>query len=133
MIYLDANIFIYAFVSTGKEGENARKLIKKIRTGKERTVTSALSFDEIFWGVKKEKGFEKALITIKAVLEMPNLVFIKVDDTILWQAYNLIKKYKLDPRDSIHAACAITHGVFTIFSEDPDFDKIKEINRKGLE
>ncbi|PKP58327.1 MAG: hypothetical protein CVT88_07465 [Candidatus Altiarchaeales archaeon HGW-Altiarchaeales-1] len=51
----------------------------------------------------------------------------------MWQAYNLISEYKLDPRDAIHAACALIHGVYTIISEDDDFDRIKKFERKGLD
>jgi len=40
-----------------------------------------------------------------------------------------MEKYDLKPRDAIHLSAAIEHGVFTIISEDKDFDKIKEIER----
>lgn len=83
--------------------------------------------------MKKERGFDYALEAGKDLLEMPNLSFLKVDDTVLFQAYNFIKKYGLDPRGAIHLSCAFIHGIFTIISEDKDFDKVKEIGRKGLE
>ncbi|MCD5409151.1 MAG: PIN domain-containing protein [Methanocellales archaeon] len=38
-------------------------------------------------------------------------------------------EFIIDPRDAIHAACAITHGIYTIISEDPDFDKIAVLSR----
>ncbi len=133
MIYIDSNIFIYAAVYQDDKGNNARKLIKKITDGEIIATTSALTFDEVFWIVKKERNIEMALEAGKALLLMQNLKFLKVDDTVLWQAYNLIEKHKLDPRDAIHAACAIIHGVYTIISEDSDFDIIKEFERKGLD
>jgi len=132
MKYLDANIFIYAFIDVGDKGNRARLLLKKIREGKEVAATSALTFDEVFWIVKKEKGFDNALKACKALLEMPNLICFDVNDEVIWRAYELIKRYRLDPRDSIHISCALTHGVFTLISEDKDFDRVKEIERKGL-
>jgi predicted nucleic acid-binding protein len=60
------------------------------------------------------------------------LTFLDVNDEILWSAYNLAKRYRLNPRDVIHLACALNHGIFTIVSEDKDFDKVKEIKRKSL-
>ncbi len=40
-----------------------------------------------------------------------------------------MEKYDLKPRDAIHLSAAIEHSVFTIISEDKDFDKVKEIER----
>jgi len=132
MIYLDANIFLYAILNKEEKGEKARNLIKKIQKGEIIAGTSVLSFDEVFWGVKKHRDFDKALKATKVFLEIPNLMFFDVNDEIIWTAYNFAEKYRLDPRDSIHLACALNHGIFTIFSEDDDFDRVKEIKRKDL-
>jgi predicted nucleic acid-binding protein len=61
MRYLDANVFIYAALYEGEKGDKARKLIKKVREGEEAAFTSVLTFDEFFWIVKKERGFDSAL------------------------------------------------------------------------
>ncbi|MBI2583940.1 MAG: type II toxin-antitoxin system VapC family toxin [Candidatus Aenigmarchaeota archaeon] len=132
MIYLDSNVFITATIKSDERGQKCRELIRDIATGETKAASSALTFDEIFWRVKKEGGFDMALIAARTFLEMPNLVIIETNETILLEAYNLIKNYKLDPRDAIHAASAIVHGIFTIISDDPDFDRIKEMNRKRI-
>jgi predicted nucleic acid-binding protein len=133
MRYLDANVFIYAALYEGEKGDKARKLIKKVREGEEVAFTSVLTFDEFFWIVKKERGFDAALEAGKAFLETPNLTFLEVDGMVLRQAYKFIKKYRLDPRDAIHLSCAFVHGIFTIISEDGDFDTVKEVERIGLD
>jgi len=132
MIYLDSMVPIYAILYADKRGEWARNLLEHVRNGKQAAVTSALTFDEVFWKVKKEKGFDAALQAGEAFLTMPNLTFIDVNDEVLWESLALIKQYKLDPRDAIHAACAITHGIYTIISEDSDFDKIVKLNREWM-
>jgi len=133
MIYIDSNVFIYAALYQDARGDNARKLVKEVTDGEIIASTSSLTFDEVFWVVKKERGFEMALEAGKALLLMRNLTFISVDDTVLWQAHNLIGKHRFDPRDGIHAACALIHGIHTIISEDDDFDRVKEFERKGLD
>lgn len=130
MKYIDSNLFIYAALSTDERGEEARNFIKEIRKGGERAVTSALTFDEVFWKVQKEKDFESALKVGKSFLEMGNLVFVEVDDSVLWRSYNLIKKYELDPRDGIHLSCALEKGATVIVSEDEDFDEVEEVKRE---
>ncbi|MCJ7470484.1 type II toxin-antitoxin system VapC family toxin [Candidatus Bathyarchaeota archaeon] len=60
MIYLDANVFLSAILNREKEGEKARGLIQKLQTGEMAAATSALSFDEVFWIVKKRPDSNKA-------------------------------------------------------------------------
>jgi predicted nucleic acid-binding protein len=132
MRYFDSNFFIYAALDNGKKGKWARNLLRAIESGKESAVTSALTYDEFIWKVKREKGFEAAITATEALLEMPNLHFLEIDDEVIWKSFELIKNQKLDPRDSIHAACALLHGVFTIVTEDKDFDRVNEINREWM-
>lgn len=132
MIYIDSNIFIYATMDEGEKGEWCENILNKVQNGETIGVTSALTFNELFWKVKKEKGFDSAIIAGKAFLKMSNLNFIAVDDQILWATLELIKQYKLEPRDAIHAACALTYGVNEIYSEDYDFDKISGLSRIWL-
>ncbi len=129
MIYLDANVFLSAILNREDEGEKARDLLQKLQKAEIVAATSALSFDEVFWIVKKHRGFISALKAAKTLLEIPNLTFLEISDQTLWSAYNLAEKYRLDPRDAIHIACALDHAIFTIISEDEHFDKVKEIKR----
>jgi len=129
MIYLDANVFLNAILNQEAEGEKARDLLRKLQKAEIVAATSALSFDEVFWIVKKHRGFISALKAAKTLLEIPNLTFLELNDQTLWSAYNLAEKYKLDPRDAIHIACALDHAIFTIISEDEHFDKVREIKR----
>jgi predicted nucleic acid-binding protein len=129
MIYLDANVFLSAILNREDEGEKARDLLQKLQKAEIVAATSALSFGEVFWIVRKHRGFISALKAAKTLLEIPNLTFLEVNDQTLWSAYNLAEKYRLDPRDAIHIACALDHAIFTIVSEDEHFDKVKEIKR----
>jgi hypothetical protein len=129
MIYLDANVFLIAILNQEDEGEKARDLLQKLQKAEIVAATSTLSFDEVFSIVKKHRGFFSALKAAKTLLEIPNLTFLEVNDQTLWSAYNLAEKYKLDPRDAIHLACALDHAIFTIISENEHFDKVKEIKR----
>jgi predicted nucleic acid-binding protein len=53
VLYLDANIFIYAAVNSKELGEKSRSLLQRIQQGEEKAETSVLTFDEVFWVVKK--------------------------------------------------------------------------------
>ena len=132
MLYLDANIFIFAALNTEALGNKAVLLLEKIQTGQDKAVTSALTFDEVFWEVKKNRGQEKALETAEAMLNFPNLEIVAVDKTAVHFAIGLIKKYGLAPRDALHAAAAISEKVDWFITEDAHFKRIKELKVKNL-
>ena len=132
MTYIDSNLFIYAALYDDERGEKARKFLEHVRVGKEVSYTSSLTFDEVFWIVKKEKDIDSALEIVRAMLEMRNLKFVTVDTSLLWESYKLIKKYGVGPRDSIHIVCALNKNEEKIISEDRDFDDIEEIEREWI-
>ncbi len=131
MLYLDSNIFIYAAINTEETGEKARSLLQKIQQGEEKAETSALTFDEVFWIVKKH-SLEAALDACNALLNFSNLEIASVDRELILSALQIIKEYHLAPRDAIHAATAMTEKADAIVSTDTHFDKIKELKRRPL-
>ncbi len=132
MSYIDSNLFIYAALYDDERGKKTRGFIKDIREGNETVFTSALTFDEVFWIVKKEKGVENALEVVRAMLEMRNLKFVEVNTSLLWRSYKLIEGHGLDLRDAIHLACAVEKGVKKVISADSDFDGIEGIIREWI-
>ena len=131
MIYLDSNVFIYAALNTQEPGEKARSLLQRIQQRDEKAETSALTFDEVFWAIKK-LDFEAALEACQALLNFPNLEIIPTDRDLAISALQIIKQYHLAPREAIHAATAIAAKAETLISTDPHFDNIKELRRKSL-
>jgi len=132
MLYLDSNVFIYAALNTEEIGNRARNLLLKVQREEEKAFSSALTFDELVWAVKKYRTLEDAIIAGEAFLNLRGLNLIPVNGDLLASALEMIRKYGLDPRDSIHAASAISHKVETIVSMDEHFDKIKELKRKPI-
>jgi|Deesub1362A_J573_1020465.scaffolds.fasta_scaffold00350_9 predicted nucleic acid-binding protein len=132
MIYLDSNVFIIAALYTNTLAEKARELIREVEEGKVKTATSALTYDEVYWSVRKIKDKGAALKAGDALLTLSNLSIIGVDRTVLFKAHGLLEEYLLHPRDAIHVASALSRGIKTVISEDKDFDKVKSITRISL-
>lgn len=133
MNYLDSNLIIYAILDETDLGEWARRVLEKVQNEEMPACTSFLTFDEVFYKVNKIKGIDVAVQNLEAFLTMPNMRFFDVNDGVIWKALELIKEYKIFPRDAIHAATAIIAGAETIYSEDGDFDRIKGLKRKWRE
>jgi len=132
VLYLDANVFIFAALNTEDYGDKAEALLERIQQGGEKAVTSALTFDETFWEVKRNRELEKALETGEAMLYFPNLNIIPADREVVLSAIQIIRMYNLAPRDAIHAATAIMEKVDFIVSTDRIFAKVKELKWKSL-
>lgn len=134
MIYLDSNVFISAalYGDDDEHGRNARKIIKEVRLGDDEASTSTLTFDEVYWIVKKEKDKQSALKIVKAMLNMRNLRFVSVDKSILWRTYDILDGEDLGPRDSIHLACARGSGADLMISDDSDFDRIEDLKNSRI-
>lgn len=135
MAYIDSNVFIYPAIYSAENVEkarNAKEILTNIEKGRMKAYTSALTWDEVVWVVSRTMNREDGADQGKKLLGFPNLEFIDVDEIILSSAQNLVEKYKIRPRDSIHVASAITKNVRTVISDDEDLDKIKDIERKPL-
>ena len=136
MIYVDSNIFIYPVIydkSVEKKALSARNILVKIAGGLLEAATGALTWDELTWVVRKTLGIKIAIDQGKKFLEFPNLKILPIDEKVIKTAQKIAERYKLKPRDSIHAACALANGIKEILSDDPDFDKVEEIKRIELE
>lgn len=131
MLYLDANVFVFAAVNSEEIGGNARAIIRKVQMGEDIAVTSALTWDEVFWAVKKH-SLELAFEVSEAMLNLPNLEIIAVDKELALSALRLMRDCHLAPRDALHAATAIDCGVDCFVTSDADFGKVKELKVKAL-
>jgi predicted nucleic acid-binding protein len=135
MIYLDANVFLYALLYDPRaipEAEQARKILKRVSEGDLPAATGALSWDEIVYIVRRLSGQTAALEAGERFLIFPNLRILDIDLSTLRKAQELAAQYGTKPRDAIHAACAIRSGIRDILSDDHDFDRIGEVRRIGF-
>lgn len=131
MLYLDANIFIYSTINTQELGKNARSLLEKIQQGEEKAVTSVLTYDEVFWAIKKY-NLDLAFEACEALLNFPNLEIVPADRELALTALQLIRECHLAPRDALHAATALAEKVDYLVTTDAHFAKVKELKLKGL-
>src|SRR4030067_1915463 len=96
VLYLDANVFIYATINTKELGEKSESLLQKIQQGEEQAITSALTFDEVFWAIKKY-NVDLAFEACEAMLNFPNLEIIPADREVASSALQIIRQYHLPP------------------------------------
>jgi predicted nucleic acid-binding protein len=136
MAYIDSNVFLYPVLyqaETQPKAKKAKEVLLKIENGSLSACTSTLTWDEVVWVTTRVISRNEGITQGQKLLGFPSLEFITVDESVLAQAQGLMNKYKLSPRDSIHAASALNRRIKTVISDDEDFDQIKEIKRIPLQ
>lgn len=131
-VYVDTNIFLNPVLYDIMVNEEARKssvFLKKVGSKKINAITSVLTWDEFTWIIKRELGTEVSIEKGNVFLIFLNFKFKNVILKTVKLAQELLSKYGIRPRDSIHCASAIENGIKTIISFDDDFDDVKEIER----
>jgi len=132
VIYLDSNVFIYANLHTGREGDWCRALLRQVTEGEEDAVTAALTLDEVVYRVREDRGLEASLEAGRAMLEMANLAIAPTDADVLRRSLDLAGRFRLYPRDAIHAATAGLRDVSEFCSKDADFDAVEGLRRRWM-
>ncbi|MFA6328200.1 MAG: type II toxin-antitoxin system VapC family toxin [Candidatus Micrarchaeia archaeon] len=129
-MFLDANIFIYAFAGEGERQSRAsKKLVGKIATGEQRATTSVLAVEEVLHFFLEKKGKAFAFRVLGNILENQNITIFPLDERTLSLAPGFIEA-GLGPADALHAATMKANGEATICSYDKGFDMAPGIRRK---
>jgi len=132
LLYVDSNVFLYPVIYEPEAVEEAKKsknFLLKISQGLIEACTATITWDEIVWVVRKLFGVNPSIEQGRKFLEFPNLKLLGVKRSTIIRAQKLMEKYKIKPRDAVHAAIALEKGIMVIVSYDKDFDKVKEIKR----
>ena len=133
LIYCDSNLFIYPVIYTGPKASAALKILRAMAKGKFKGITCSLTLDEVLWVIWKKAGRQAAVDQAKRVLRFPNLEVVDTRTLDLRKAIELVEAYGIKPRDAVHAACSLNHAVFSIISDDEDFDAVEDLNRLSFE
>lgn len=131
MMYFDSNIFVYALIYDHQleDFKKADYYLQRIVKAEIIGYTSTLTWDEVFYVIKKNNDLDKAIQASNVFLKLPNLCFINVDFSVILEAHNIIRESGIMPRDAIHAACAIKYCNGNIVSNDNCFDNINKMKR----
>lgn len=136
MVYLDSNVFVFAVTHDQTRYSKAKKAIAFLRSvedGDIKGATSFLTWDELTWVVWKLEGRDAGIRSGEALLKLDNLALLPVNLSVMHRAQELIERYQLKPRDSIHVASALMSGEKEIVSDDADLDSVREIKRLALD
>jgi hypothetical protein len=128
--FIDTNIFIYAAGAESPHKAPSLKLLKRIAGGELEACSDTEVLQEILYRHWHLKDYEKGIrICEEASIIIPQILSITRED--LNSAMDLLRQtsFKIQPRDAIHAAVMLNHGVKLILSYDHHFDLVMGIKR----
>ncbi len=128
-MFLDANIFIHAYDSTGQRFISSRRLLSRISKGEMNAKTSVLVLNEVLYFFSQKNGPDEGVRVFSNLRKTPHLEILGVEASDMEHVPDLITQ-GLDASDAYHAAVMRSNDIETIFSYDKAFDKIKSIRRK---
>ncbi|MDO8428787.1 MAG: type II toxin-antitoxin system VapC family toxin [Candidatus Diapherotrites archaeon] len=131
-VYLDANVFICAAISSPELRTQAVAIIQAVQEEKVEALTSILTWDEVVYVIKKLDTTSAAIEAGFAFLNFSQLQIVNATKNTGLEALEAIREHKLLPRDAIHYATMKIENITEIVSEDSDFDKIKTIKRYSI-
>ncbi len=128
--YIDANVFLNPVlydINNVPEASKAADFLKKVKASDVKAITSLLTWDEFTWIIRKNTDMTTARKKSKEFLAFPGLQLVPVTISIINKAQVLQEQHPIKPRDAIHAATGLIHGVDKFITFDDDFKGIPEI------
>jgi len=122
LVYLDANIFVFAALAKDKLGDASRRILANLRVINAKT--SCLTIDELAWAILRRVNSITAVKACRAVLMLRDLDVLSVDYGDIWGMVNAMETLGLRPRDALHLTVMKRLGEKTIVTEDAHFDAV---------
>ena len=122
MVYLDANVFVFAALAKDKLGDASRRILANLRGINAKT--SCLTIDELAWAVLRRVNSLTAVKACRAVLVLRDLDVVSVGYGDVWGMVRAMETLGLRPRDGLHLAVMRRLGEKTIITEDTHFDAV---------
>ena len=134
--YVDANVFIYAFLKTKRKlqphevniKEAAKKIVYRINEG-EKVATSVVHFSEVCNILEDYLPFGEALLVEKGLLLLENVLVCEVSEDDYLKAISVAEDQQVGVNDALAYILMKKEAIQSVYSFDKDFDVFTDINR----
>jgi len=151
LLFIDANVFLYAIFDHANFGEGSYRILKDVEDNSLRGISSTLVLDEVLYKMmlmeasnmnqislreapsflkrfpEKITKLEKSWSHIQKIQKIENIVIKGITPEIFEKSVHIARTNKLLPHDASHLAVMESAGVKDIASNDSDFGKVKGI------
>jgi hypothetical protein len=136
LVFVDANVFIYAFLKTKRQlqtnelkmKEAAKKIVARISAG-EKVATSVVHFSEVCNILEDYLSLEEANLLEKGLLFRENLLICEVTQEDYLKAISVAEDYHVGANDALAYVLMKKEGIQAVYSFDRDFDVFTDVQR----
>ncbi len=134
--YVDANVFVYAFLKPKRKlqpheviiKEAAKKIVSRINEG-EKVAISVVHFSEVCNILDDYLPFAEAILIEKGLLFRENILICEVSEEDYLKAISVTEDQQIGVNDALAYVLMKKEAIQTIYSFDKDFDTFTDINR----
>lgn len=128
-VFLDTNILMYAAGASHPHKAPSTRLLERVAEGSVDAVTDAEVLQELLYRSWHLHMLEQGVALVEHALQIiPAVLPVAKQDLVL--ASTLLTQHRtLEPRDAIHAAVMLNHGITRLYSYDRHFDAISNLER----
>jgi len=128
VILVDSNIPMYLVGALHAHKSDARRLLERVISERERLVTDAEVLQEIldrYVAIDRRDAVQPAFDALLGIVDQ----VLAVDQSIVERAKQIVLGYQLSARDAVHLAIMQHHGIEQIMTFDSGFDAFPGIAR----
>ena len=127
--FLDTNIFLYAAGGDHPYRKPCQHLLRRVAEAELKATTSSEVVQEVLYVLTRRGLRTQALALARNILAVfPALLEVGADE--MNAACDLLESMpELPPRDAVHAATMLNHGIAAIITADTHFDQLTRVNR----
>jgi hypothetical protein len=134
--YVDANVFVYAFLKTKRQlqpneveiKQAAKNIVARINGG-EKVITSVVHFSEVCNVLEDHLSFDEAILLEKGLLSRENVSICEVAQADYIKAVSTAEDRNVGINDALAYVIMKEQIIKTIYSFDKDFDVFTDIQR----
>ncbi len=136
-IYIDANVFVYAFLKPKRKlqpheiimKEAAKRIVSRIGAGEE-VVSSVVHFSEVCNVLEDYMPQDEALALEKGLLLSENIHLCEVSQEDYINTVAFSERYQIGLNDALAYVLMRNAEIAKIYSFDRDFDRFPDIERQ---
>lgn|SRR3989338_626234 len=129
MFFVDANIFLEIALGDEKK-EECKEMLSRVQKNLLNAITSDFIMYTCLLHIEsKLKHVEKMQNFLTFLDNMEGLKIYSPNNETIYNAFDIMKKYKLDFDDALVVSTMASLGIKQLVSFDRHFDRVKEIER----